>query len=60
MPGTLVGVLDATWTLIAWNRLYAALLGDISGIFEHEHNDWRSKHGNRVAGTRIWSRGQYA
>lgn len=25
-----VGVLDATWTLIAWNPLYAALMGDPS------------------------------
>ncbi|GAA4888011.1 helix-turn-helix domain-containing protein [Actinomycetospora straminea] len=27
-----VGVLDATWTLIAWNPLYAALMGDPSAL----------------------------
>ncbi|MEO3853768.1 hypothetical protein [Acrocarpospora sp. B8E8] len=29
---------DAAWTLIAWNRLYAALLGDPSGLRDRERN----------------------
>ncbi|WP_433781931.1 helix-turn-helix domain-containing protein [Actinomycetospora sp. CA-101289] len=37
-----VGVLDATWTLIAWNPLYAALMGDPSALPDRERNTlWR-------------------
>ncbi|GAA0995200.1 helix-turn-helix transcriptional regulator [Acrocarpospora macrocephala] len=38
MEGTPVSVFDAAWTLIAWNRLYAALLGDPSGLRDRERN----------------------
>ncbi|MEJ2861951.1 helix-turn-helix domain-containing protein [Actinomycetospora flava] len=33
-----VAVLDATWTLISWNPLYAALMGDPSGVAERDRN----------------------
>jgi transcriptional regulator with XRE-family HTH domain len=37
-----VGVSDTMWTLISWNRLWAALLGDPSGRDERERNVvWR-------------------
>lgn len=37
-----VAVLDATWTLISWNPLYAALLGDPSASDERQRNTlWR-------------------
>lgn len=37
-----VGVLDATWTLISWNPLYAALLGDPTTMPERRRNTlWR-------------------
>lgn len=37
-----VGVLDATWTLISWNPLYAALMGDPTALAERERNTlWR-------------------
>jgi transcriptional regulator with XRE-family HTH domain len=55
MQGTPVGVFDAAWTLIAWNRLYAALLGDPSGISERERNiPWQHFTGqaSRVSHTR--------
>ncbi|KUL43672.1 MULTISPECIES: helix-turn-helix domain-containing protein [Streptomyces violaceusniger group] len=38
LPGTPVGVYDAAWTLLAWNRLYAALLGDPSPLAHRERN----------------------
>ncbi|MEU0194673.1 helix-turn-helix transcriptional regulator [Streptomyces afghaniensis] len=38
LPGTPVGVYDAAWTLLAWNRLYAALLGDPSTLAHRERN----------------------
>ncbi|WP_189220631.1 MULTISPECIES: helix-turn-helix transcriptional regulator [Streptomyces] len=38
MPGTPVGVYDAAWTLLAWNRLHAALLGDPSPLPDRERN----------------------
>ncbi|CAM5642539.1 hypothetical protein [Streptomyces afghaniensis 772] [Streptomyces afghaniensis] len=38
MPGTPVGVYDAAWTLIACNRLHAALTGDPSPLTERERN----------------------
>ncbi len=42
MAGSPVSVYDAAWTLIAWNRLYAALMGDPSGLSERERNIlWR-------------------
>ena len=36
-----VGVLDATWTLISWNPLYAALMGDPTALPERERNTLR-------------------
>lgn len=33
-----VAVLDATWTLISWNPLYAALMGDPSGLSDRGRN----------------------
>lgn len=37
-----VGVLDATWTLVAWNPLYAALMGDPTALDERRRNTlWR-------------------
>jgi transcriptional regulator with XRE-family HTH domain len=37
-----VGVLDATWTLISWNPLYAALMGDPTAVSERDRNTlWR-------------------
>jgi transcriptional regulator with XRE-family HTH domain len=37
-----VGVLDATWTLVSWNPLYAALMGDPTALPEPERNTlWR-------------------
>jgi transcriptional regulator with XRE-family HTH domain len=52
-----VGVLDATWTLIAWNPLYAALMGDPSALPERRRNTlWRlfveGEPGDRVRHTR--------
>jgi transcriptional regulator with XRE-family HTH domain len=42
MDGTPVAVYDAGWTLIAWNQLWAALLGDPSPLRGHERNVlWR-------------------
>ncbi|MEU6919328.1 helix-turn-helix transcriptional regulator [Streptomyces olindensis] len=38
MPGTPVGVYDAAWTLIAFNRLHAALLGDPSPPADRDRN----------------------
>ncbi|PWI04754.1 transcriptional regulator [Streptomyces sp. NWU339] len=38
MPGTPVGVYDAAWTLLAWNRLHAALMGDPSALASRERN----------------------
>ncbi len=38
MPGTPVGVYDAAWTLIAFNRLHAALLGDPSPLTDRDRN----------------------
>ncbi|MER5780699.1 helix-turn-helix transcriptional regulator [Streptomyces mobaraensis] len=38
MPGTPVGVYDAAWTLIASNRLHAALTGDPSPLTARERN----------------------
>ncbi|GAA2391161.1 helix-turn-helix transcriptional regulator [Streptomyces glaucosporus] len=38
MPGTPVGVYDAAWTLLAWNRLHAALTGDPSALPVRERN----------------------
>lgn len=51
LEGTPVGVYDAAWTLIAWNRLHAALIGDPSGLSDRERNVlWRHFRGlpNRV------------
>src|SRR2546430_5789606 len=37
-----IAVYDATWTLISWNRLWAALLGDPSALDERQRNVlWR-------------------
>ncbi|MEJ2889118.1 helix-turn-helix domain-containing protein [Actinomycetospora aeridis] len=33
-----VALLDVTWTLISWNPLYAALMGDPSGLSDRERN----------------------
>ncbi|GIG86271.1 helix-turn-helix transcriptional regulator [Plantactinospora endophytica] len=42
LAGTPVNVYDAAWTLIAWNALSAALLGDPSGLSGRERNVlWR-------------------
>lgn len=42
LDGTPVSVYDAAWTLIAWNRLSAALLGDPSRLSKRERNVlWR-------------------
>ncbi|MBI0297014.1 helix-turn-helix domain-containing protein [Streptomyces sp. PRKS01-29] len=38
LPGTPVGVYDAAWTLLAWNPLHAALLGDPSALAHRERN----------------------
>lgn len=38
MSGTPVGVYDAAWTLIAFNRLHAALLGDPSPLAGRDRN----------------------
>lgn len=38
MPGTPVGVYDTAWTLLAWNRLHAALTGDPSALTRRERN----------------------
>ncbi|AYY11372.1 hypothetical protein EF847_00185 [Actinobacteria bacterium YIM 96077] len=38
LEGTPVGVFDAAWTLMSWNRLYAELLGDPSGLAERDRN----------------------
>ena len=37
-----VGVYDATWTLLSWNPLWAALVGDPSALDERARNTvWR-------------------
>lgn len=42
MDGTAVGVYDAAWTLIAWNALWAALMGDPSTLQGRDRNVlWR-------------------
>ncbi|MGW1374092.1 helix-turn-helix transcriptional regulator [Streptomyces sp. NPDC002446] len=42
MPDTPVGVYDATWTLVTWNRLHAELTGDPAGLPARERNVlWR-------------------
>lgn len=42
MAGTPVSVYDAAWTLIAWNAMSAALLGDPSGLSGRDRNVlWR-------------------
>ncbi|MFE0375155.1 helix-turn-helix domain-containing protein [Streptomyces inhibens] len=42
MSGTPIGVYDATWTLITWNPLYAALVGDPAALSARERNIlWR-------------------
>ena len=42
MVGTPVSVYDAAWTLIAWNALSSALLGDPSGLSGRDRNVlWR-------------------
>ncbi|MHC1560926.1 helix-turn-helix domain-containing protein [Actinomycetospora sp. C-140] len=51
-----VGVLDATWTLISWNPLYAALMGDPTAVEERRRNTlWRlfteGEAGDRVRHT---------
>ncbi|QKV94480.1 helix-turn-helix domain-containing protein [Streptomyces sp. NA02950] len=54
MSATPVGVYDAVWTLIAWNRMYAALHGDPSALAGRERNCvWRHFTGmpGRVAHT---------
>ncbi|GCD46002.1 helix-turn-helix transcriptional regulator [Streptomyces paromomycinus] len=38
MPSTPVGVYDAAWTLVAFNRLHAALLGDPSSLPQRDRN----------------------
>ena len=40
---TPIGVCDAMWTLITWNPMWAALLGDLSGVDERDRNVvWRN------------------
>ncbi|MGK5530461.1 helix-turn-helix domain-containing protein [Streptomyces sp. URMC 129] len=54
MAGTPVGVYDAAWTLIAWNRLYVAVTGDPSArAARHRNLVWRHFVGppGRVAHT---------
>lgn len=42
LAGTPIGVFDASWTLLVWNRLWAALLGDPSDRNARERNSiWR-------------------
>ncbi|UNS99954.1 helix-turn-helix transcriptional regulator [Streptomyces tubbatahanensis] len=42
LPATPVGVFDAAWTLLEWNPLFAALLGDPSRLRGRERNVvWR-------------------
>lgn len=42
MADTPVGVYDATWTLVTWDPLYAALTGDPTGLPPRERNIlWR-------------------
>lgn len=42
LDGHAVGVYDATWTLLSWNPLWAALFGDPSGLDARERNTvWR-------------------
>ncbi|MGA2829429.1 MAG: helix-turn-helix transcriptional regulator, partial [Streptosporangiaceae bacterium] len=51
LEGVPVGVSDAAWNLIAWNRLWAALLGDASSAPGRDRNvPWRHFTGapNRV------------
>ncbi|WP_369200796.1 helix-turn-helix transcriptional regulator [Streptomyces sp. PU-14G] len=38
MPATPVCVFDAAWTLLEWNPLFAALMGDPSGLRGRERN----------------------
>lgn len=38
LDGTAVSVYDAAWTLIAWNPLWAALMGDPSGLRGRDRN----------------------
>ena len=38
LAGTPVAVHDAMWTLVTWNPLWAALMGDPSGLPPHERN----------------------
>ena len=52
-----VGVLDVTWTLISWNPLYAALMGDPTALEERRRSTlWRifteGEAGDRVRHTR--------
>ncbi len=42
LDGVPVGVNDAAWNLVAWNRMWAALMGDPSGRTGRERNSlWR-------------------
>ncbi|MET9294201.1 helix-turn-helix transcriptional regulator [Streptomyces sp. NPDC003077] len=42
LDGTPLAVYDAAWTLIVWNRLYAAVFGDPSALTDRERNVvWR-------------------
>lgn len=38
LDGHAVGVYDATWTLLSWNPLWAALVGDPSGLDQRARN----------------------
>ncbi|MFJ1967983.1 helix-turn-helix transcriptional regulator [Streptomyces sp. NPDC087903] len=54
LTGAAVGVSDAAWTLLTVNPLYAALMGDISGLRGFERNGvWRNflGSGSRVRHT---------
>jgi transcriptional regulator with XRE-family HTH domain len=56
LDGTPISVHDAAWTLISWNRLFAALMGDFSARRGRERNIlWRHFAGlpaGRVSHTR--------
>ncbi|MEU1625427.1 helix-turn-helix transcriptional regulator [Streptomyces sp. NPDC020096] len=42
LADTPVSVSDAAWNLVSWNRMWAALLGDLSGLTGRERNVlWR-------------------